>query len=322
MGLLTAIKQKGEAVYSAASSIVGPHKNDIYFAGGMLILGAGIFGLCKASTKLPKQTDDLEKEINDIAAREHDGEITCEEAKKEISSAKRKTAWELFRAYAPGGAAVAIGAVMLGKVHHDQKKTNLGLAATVAGYQKFINDYRGRVIAEEGPEKDAHYAYGTTPVNVTTYSTGPDGQQVENTTTAQVVSPDKEAAIQQDLSQICIYPNNPLWKDDPGMMLSFIKGRFQDAERMLFQKRKISRNDIADLFLVERDYSKWGLKPGYRWNKNITGDQIEYAVHWVSKDVGDRTKYIPQGASHLETYIIIELKNLQPDITVPEYRFQ
>jgi hypothetical protein len=322
MGLLTNIRKKGVAVYSAASAAIGPHKNDICFVGGMLILGAGIFGMCVASTKLPKQTDELEKEINDIATREHNGEITAEEAKKKISGAKRKTAWELFRAYAPGGAAVVAGAVLLGKVHHNQKKTNLGLAATVAGYQKFINDYRGRVVAEEGPEKDAHYAYGTTPVNVTTYSTGPDGQQVENTTTAHVISPEKEAAIQQDLSQICIYPSNPLWKDDPGMMLSHIRGRFQEAEGMLFQKRKISRNDIADLFCVPKDYSKWGLKPGYRWNKDITGNQIDYAVHWVSKDVTDRTKYIPQGAAHLETYIIIELKNLQPDITVQEYRFQ
>jgi hypothetical protein len=322
MGLFAAIKSTGKAVYSGVSTFTKANKNDLMFAGGMLILGASIFSLCKASTKLPKHTDDLEKEINDIVEKEHDKKISPEEAKKAITDAKKKTAWELFCEYAPGAGGVIVGGIMLGKVHHDLKKTNMGLTAAVAGYQKFMNAYRGRVVAEEGQAKDTHYAYGTTPTETKGYSTGPDGKPIETTTTSQVVSPDEEAAIQQDLSQICIYPSNPLWKNDPGMMLSQIKGRFKQAEDDLLHKRKISRNDIADLFYVDKDYSKWGLKPGYMWDKNKTGNQIDYAVHWVSKDVGDRTKYIPEGATHLEHYIIIELKNLMPDITVPRYRFQ
>lgn len=326
MGILATIKNKTTSVCTAASTAVGPHKTDICFGVGMLTLGFGIFALCKASTRLPEKTENLQKNINDIAEKEASGLIDTETAKQEINKTKVQAGCDIGKEYILGAACVVGGVVLIGKSYTDVRKDNIRLEQTAAGLalaygklQDFTNNYRARVIAEEGAEKDTHYAFGTTPIEVTNTVTNADGNQVEQKTVTQVMP---NSDIEKDLGLICIYPSNPIWKNDPGLMLSFIRSRFNDAESALFCKKKISRNDILDLFVIDKDYSPEGMKPGYIWDKNISGKQIDWAVHYVSRDTEAKTKYIPMGAKDLENYIIIELKNLNPDITVPRYRFQ
>lgn len=326
MGILATVKNTTVGAYKAASKIVGPHKTDICFGAGMLALGFGIFYMCKASTKLPEKTDNLQNTINDIAAKTEEGKLSQEEANKEIRNAKVRSGCDMAKDFVLGAGLTLGGVILIGKSYKDVKTDNAKLSETVAGLalaygklQDFTNNYRSRVVAEEGAEKDTHYAFGTTPTETTAIIVDENGKKVEQPATAQVVTnPD----IAKDLSLICIYPGNPIWKNDPGMMLSQIKGRFEEAESMLYHKRKISRNDILDLFYIPKDYSPEGLRPGQTFDPKRTGSQIDYAVHFVSRDKAAKTKYIPQGATGLENYIIIELKNLNPDITVPKYRFQ
>ena len=318
MGILATIKNK-------TGNVITNHKTDICFGAGMLTLGFGIFALCKASTKLPEKTNNLETAINDIAAKAADNQITEEQAKKEIRDMKVQAGCEIGKDYIIGGACVIGGIAMVAKSYTDVKKDNVRLeqaaAAMAIAYgrlQNFTNDYRARVIAEEGADKDTHYAFGTTQVEVTNVVTDEEGNQTEQKTISHIM-PDGD--VEKDLGMICIYPGNPLWMNDPGMMLTRIKNRFKEADTMLINKEKISRNDVLDLFYVDKDYSVEG-RPGYIFDPKRTGRQIDWVAHFVSRDKDARTKYIPQGANGLENYIIIELPNLNPDITVPRYRFQ
>lgn len=329
MGILATVKNKAVGAYNAAATVIGPHKTDIRFVGGMLVLVGGIVCLCKASAKLPEKTEELEKDINDIAEKATSGEIAEEQAAKDIRNVKIRTGCEIAKDFAIGAALTVGGVAVISSAYKTVKddknrieKTAAGMAIAYAKLQDFTNNYRARVVAEEGAAKDTHYAFGTTPAETgaTVKVVNPDGTTTEQKVV--VAKTPSNADIANDLGLICIYPSNPIWKDDPGMMLTFIKGRFNDAEGMLYTKGKISRNDIADLFLIDKDYSIDGLKPGYIFDKTNSGRQIDYAVHFVSRDTAAKTKYIPMGATGLENYVIIELKNLNPDITVPRYRFQ
>lgn len=327
MGILATVKNKAVGAYNAAATVVGPHKTDICFVGGMLVLVGGIVCLCKASAKLPAKTEELETSINDIAAKVADKEITEEQAQKDIRNVKVQAGCGIVKDFVIGAGLTAAGVAIAAKAYKDVKddknrieKAAAGMAIAYAKLQDFTNNYRARVVAEEGVAKDTHYAFGTTPVETTTKVINPDGTMSEQKVTMAKTPPDIN--INNDLSLLCIYPSNPIWRDDPGMLLTFIKGRFNDAEGMLYTKGKISRNDIADLFLIDKDYSIDGLRPGYIFDKTNSGRQIDYTVHFVTRDTAAKTKYIPQGARGLENYVIIELKNLNPDITVPRYRFQ
>ena len=313
MGILSNIKNKGTAVYHGAKLALGPHKSDICFIAGMTLLGVGIFGLCKASMKLPEKTDNLEKKINDIAKKEHDGEITTEQAQADIRSAKFEFGKDVAKDYALGGAVVIAGVGAITNAHISLKTSNAVLASAAIAAQDKLNQYRARVVADQGQAKDTYYATGAEPIIVKKTVTDENGNPVE---TSVAVGNRNPGDIQKDLTQIRIHPSNPYWKNDPGMMLTWIKGRFNEIESTsLYFHGVVMRNEICDLFGVERDNTQEGLRAGIIRDKNNSGQQIDYAVHWISGDGDARTKYIPQGTKSEESYIIIELKNLNPDVS-------
>lgn len=312
MGLLSNIKNKGVIAYNSAKIALGPHKSDICFGLGMGLLAVGIFGLCKASTKIPEKTDDLEKKVNDITRKEQDQEITAEQAKNEIRNAKVETLVEFTKDFGPAGVAVIAGTGLLTKSHFDLKATNAVLASAALAWQNKLNEYRARVVADQGQAKDTYYAYGAKPIVISKDGVDASGNPVHTERVVNKASGD----IPTDLSQIRITPDNPYWKNDPGQMLTFIKGRFGELDGRLFIYRKISRNEICDAFGVERDYTAEGLRAGKIYDKNVTGPQFDYTVHWISGDGEAKSEYIPSAGARNNSYIIIELKNLSPDISV------
>lgn len=322
MGILNNIKNKSLCALMRADVALAPHKNDICFYGSLVVLGIGIVKLCTASSKLPEKADNLQTNLNKIAAdadKEHaEHPISETQANAMTKSAKVECAWTIFKEFAPGVTLTAIGVAGICKSRHDLKVSNLMLSSTLAGVQEAFAQYRDRVRAEEGAAMDTHYMYGTQRAYIPETTVDAEGNPIVVNHPADDVVQD----IPKDLSLIEIHSNNPYWKNDPGAMLTFIKGRFGEARGRYDLTGSCARNDICDLFAVERDYTPEGLRLGYMkdkaWSDAHNGDSpIQYQVHFVTKD--NYTKYIPN-SEPFEKMIIIELKNLRDISAVSRFR--
>lgn len=322
MGILNNIKSKSLCALMRADVALAPHKNDICFYGSLVVLGIGIVKLCTASSKLPEKADNLQTNLNKIAAdadKEHaEHPISETQANAMTKSAKVECAWTIFKEFAPGVTLTAIGVAGICKSRHDLKVSNLMLSSTLAGVQEAFAQYRDRVRAEEGAAMDTHYMYGTQRAYIPETTVDAEGNPIVVNHPADDVVQD----IPKDLSLIEIHSNNPYWKNDPGAMLTFIKGRFGEARGRYDLTGSCARNDICDLFAVERDYTPEGLRLGYMkdkaWSDAHNGDSpIQYQVHFVTKD--NYTKYIPN-SEPFEKMIIIELKNLRDISAVSRFR--
>ena len=98
------------------------------------------------------------QEIKILSPEEKD--IRIAEIDKEIRGARIDGVWQVSKLYIPSIIILLIG---FGFDLHGVKilrKENVALAATVSGLEKFINFYRGNVIADQGKEKDRQYARG------------------------------------------------------------------------------------------------------------------------------------------------------------------
>lgn len=322
MGLLSNIKTKGVNALMRADVKLAPHKNDIVFYGGLALLGFGIFKLCQASAKLPGKADDLQTELNKIAekankeAEEHP--ITEAQANAMTRRARGEAAWSIFKEYAPGAVFTIAGTAAICKSRFDLKDSYLKTTAALIGVQETLAQYRERVRAEEGAAMDTHYMYGTKRAYIPQPSTDENGNPIVIDTPVDNVLAD----IPKDLSIIEIPCTNIHWKNDPGYMITFIKGRFDEARRLCHLRGSVTRNDICDLFAVARDYSDEGMRAGYIWDQAWidahNGDSpVQYQYHFVTKE--NFAKYIPNGQPY-EQMIIIELQNLRDLKTVNRFR--
>lgn len=322
MGILSNIKTKGLNALMRADVALAPHKNDLCFYGSLVILGVGIVKLCIASSKLPENADNLQGKLNKIAIdadrNKDDVAISEDQANAMTKSAKVECAWSIFKEFAPGATLTVIGVAGICKSRHDLKVSNLMLTSTVAGLQEAFNQYRDRVRAEEGMAMDTHYMYGTRRAYIPQATVDTEGKPIIVEQPISNVIDD----IPKDLSLIEIHSNNPYWKDDPGKMITFIKGRFGEARGKYDLTGSVTRNDICDLFAVKRDYTPEALRLGYKkdkaWSDAHNGDSpIQYQIHFVTKD--NYTKYIPNTEPY-EKMIIIELMNLRDISEVSRFR--
>lgn len=320
MGILATIKEKGLNKLMKADAAFAPYKNDVCFWGGLVVLGFGIVKLCVASSKLPEKADNLQQELNAIAKNASDEENPISEAQANAMTrrARGEAAWSIFREFAPGAIAVVVGTGAVCASRMDLKDSYLKTTAALVGVQESFAQYRDRVRAEEGAVMDTHYMYGTERAYIQEQTTDANGNPIVVETPVDNVMKD----IPKDLSIIEIPCTNVYWKNDPGYMLTFIKNRFGEAQRLYKLRGCVSRNDICDLFAVARDYSDEGLRAGYPWDQkwiDAHGGEspIKYQVHFVTKE--NYTKYIPNGQP-FEKAIIIELQNLGDIKSVNRFR--
>lgn len=326
MGILNNLKTRGMNALMRTDAKLAPHKNDILFYGSLIVLGIGIVKLCTASAKLPEKADNLQKELNhiarkaDVEALRGTGEtpITQEQATAMTRRAKGEAAWSIFREYAPGVGLTILGVAGVCKSRMDLKDTYLKTSAALIGVQEAFAQYRDRVRAEEGMSADTHYMYGTQRAYIPQETVDANGNKIVVDTPVDNVLTD----IPKDLSIIEMPRTNVYWKDDPGYMLTLIKNRFGEAQRLLGLRGSVTRNDICDLLAVGRDYSDEGMRVGYMWDKAWidahNGDSpIKYKVHFVTKE--NFAKYIPNGRPY-EQMILIELENLRDLKTVNRFR--
>ena len=108
-------------------------------------------GILKAAEADQKKIDEVEKE--------HPEKYTAEDAAQDRKLSRVKLCIEVAKAYAPA-VAVGVGTLALFTgAHIILNRRVAGLTAAYAAVDKAFKEYRQRVIADVGAEKDAEYRY-------------------------------------------------------------------------------------------------------------------------------------------------------------------
>lgn len=130
-----------------------------------LLVGAGVVGVvgsvvlaCRATLQLSDMLDESEKDLLKVEttpAVEDEGE-----RKKAKFGVQLQTAIKVAQLYAPSALLLAGSLTAITAGHVILKKRNAGLAAAYAVVDKSFKDYRKRVVADQGAEKDHEYFTG------------------------------------------------------------------------------------------------------------------------------------------------------------------
>lgn len=241
----------------------------------VLLMGLGVVGMgttvvlaCRATLKMSEVLEKGKEELDDVAL---DSKIKPEAKKKASFGVQLQTAINIAKLYAP---AVAVGLLSVGAMtgsHIILQKRNAGLAAAYAVVDKSFKEYRSRVVADQGKQKDFEYLHGVTEREIAEEGeTGIDTKIVRGL--------DAEAMKKRGTSQYSrIFDEfNNNWSEVPHQNQMFLQSQMTYANMMLRAKGRVYLNDVYDMLGLER--SEAGQVVGWVDNSPSGDGYIDFGV--------------------------------------------
>jgi hypothetical protein len=186
--------------------------------------------------KLREEREDLEKFRADDAVTDKDYQT--------VVAVQYKTATkDLVKLYAPSVIIGVASVAALTKSHTILVNRNNALTITVAGLHKMITDYRARVVAELGSQKDLEFVHGTVDREMEVS----DKNGKAKVKTVKVLDPD--GATPYSLFFDAKYHD---WEKSPGYNINFLQNQQAYANRQLITKGHVFLNDVFDLLKIPR----------------------------------------------------------------------
>ncbi|MBP5598435.1 MAG: hypothetical protein J6Y02_23915 [Pseudobutyrivibrio sp.] len=274
------------------------HSSDLMVAGGIVAgIGSVIFtaiGTTKAGAILDAHKEEMD-EIDEAAALDVE-EYTEKDIRKDRIKVFTKTGLGLAKVYAPA-ALCGVGSVVLTLAGYGKVRKACGAAtAALTATQSLFSAYRGRVINEEGTEKDQHYLFGSRIEKI-------EEKVVDNKTGKEkTVKRDVEYIdidIDTDTGAIQVFgeyrsngEKNPEWDENIDWTISQLRARENYFNNMLRAKKIIFLNEVLeDIGLAP---TKAGQILGWTWKEGRTvsfgiGDWSDPQVRRV---VNGHTNYL------------------------------
>jgi hypothetical protein len=251
------------------------HSPTVLVAAGVVGVGASVVLACRATLKLSETLAEGEEHLKKV-------EVTVKEdgdEKKTSFNIRVQTAIKIARLYAPS--AILLGA-SLGAIVGSNiilRRRNAAITAAYAIVHKGFEDYRGRVRAELGEEKDLEFRFGVTEREIV--EEGPDGPEVK------IVRGLDQEAIQKEVLAGRTYARifapqhadgteNDNWSDLPHNNQYFVKMVLQHSRDALTRNGHLFLSDVYDMLGFPRTLAStqvgWVSKPQYDENGKQTND--------------------------------------------------
>jgi hypothetical protein len=211
-----------------------------------LLLGIGVIGAttsvvlaCRATLKL----NDLLEEGNEHLekADEAKDKLEEEELKKAKFGVQLQTAIKIARLYAPSALLLTGSIACLAGSHVILQKRNASLIAAYTVVSKGFSEYRARVIADQGKEKDFEYRFGKDEREFAV-----EGETGTDVVTAK--GPDQDAIkhkTQWTYARV-FDRSNPNWNDTPMANQNFIHMVESSMNRKLLINGYVFLNDVYE----------------------------------------------------------------------------
>lgn len=247
----------------------------------VLLFGLGAVGFtttivlaCKATLKLPEVLEKAERELSKVDETTKvtkGGEDVTEETKEKAKlGVKLQTAIRVVKLYTPT-AIVGVGTLTaITGAHVILTRRNTALTASLGIATKTFQDYRNRVIADQGTEKDLEYRWGVSEREIA--EEGPNG--IETT----VLKGLDQEAIKREIAAGSVYArlfdsDHEDWSEFPHQNQSRIESVQRHMNTLLRVDGFVTLNQVYEALGFERTAA--GQQVGWVVNpKNGEGDGV------------------------------------------------
>lgn len=240
-----------------------------------LMFGAGVVGVVgtvilasRATLKLEEVLDDTQSNIGLAKSLRERTDVSDEkyserDYQRDMTYIYIKAGLRITKLYGP---AFALGLVSIGALttsHITLTRRNAGLVAAYAAVDKAFGEYRERVLADVGEEKEREYYHGTESREV--YSQKKNGEpKVEEIKTSAGRSP--YARIFEE--------SNSNWSPTPEYNLIFLKAQQNYLNHQLQSRGHVMLNDAYDALGMDRTPA--GAVTG--WVKGHGDDYVDFGI--------------------------------------------
>lgn len=283
-----------------------------------LLIGVGVVGVitstvlaCRATLKLSETLSESEEHLKRVEKDVIEEADSESEKKAAHFGVQLKLATKIARLYVP---AVIIGVASIGAIagsHVILKRRNAALVSAYTIVHKSFEDYRNRVIADQGKEKDLEYRFGKADREIV--EEGPNGPEVRT-----IKGLDQEASkANEEHSYARVFDEtNKNWSPYPHENDFFVQSMLNHARDMLQVNGFVFLSDVYDLLGFERtaasqvvgwvkkakinpetgeqmndgfiDFGVWnnGVYKGKEWvNGNVKAIQLDFNVDGPVLDI-------------------------------------
>lgn len=239
------------AIKNAVTSTAGRQVLKLQGTSPNLMFGAGVVGvlgtvvLASRATLRLEEVYDQADELKGAAVRalETDGYNESDQ-KHDHRVIKVRTAVSLVRLYAPAALCGTVSIGLLTGAHLTLNRRNAGLVAAYAAVDKAFKQYRQRVVADIGPDKDREYRFGSVEREV--YSEGENGEPI----VGRVKSFDPEAG--PSMYARLFDSTNPNWNPTGEYNLFYIKAQQNYLNNLLQARGHVFLNEAYDALGLDR----------------------------------------------------------------------
>lgn len=252
-----------------------------------ILMAVGVVGIvgstvlaCRATLKATDVMDKAQdkfniiKEAKNLAEENDSDQYTEQDYKKDMAIAYVQTGVDFVKLYGP---AVLLGTLSISCIlgsHNIMRKRNLALVAAYKAVEKGFSDYRSRVVAELGEEKDYQFKHGLTSTKVDVVEEGEDGKKKKSK---------KDMLDVEDPNRISQYArffdeSSVNWSKTPEYNLTFLKAQQNYANDLLHSRGHIFLNEVYDMLGIPR--SQAGAVVG--WVKGEGDDFVDFGIFDVN----------------------------------------
>lgn len=136
------------------------HSPSLMFAAGVVGVGATVVLACRSTLKVEAVLDELETNLAKVDTVANAGLTSKSDQQRARVASYLKATGQLGKLYGPALVVGGISIALLTGSHIALKNRVAGLSAAYALLDKGFKEYRKRVVAELGDEKDREFRYG------------------------------------------------------------------------------------------------------------------------------------------------------------------
>lgn len=226
---------------------------EIYFGVGVASFIGTVITASKATLQAEEVVKQHEEDLAQIAAAEKiseehpddpDVEYTAEAKKNDTIKVYCRTATKFLKLYGPSIALGALSLTSFFEAYNINKKRYLGAVAAFNAVSTLFDNYRKRVVDEEGESADRHYMYGTEREKIEKTVTDENGKTKKVKEEIEVIDKDKT-----DIGKFARWfdKDNPNWDHNPDYCRVFLDSMEQHANDLLALKGHLMLNEVYSM---------------------------------------------------------------------------
>ncbi|QAY17176.1 hypothetical protein SEA_MADAMATO_58 [Streptomyces phage Madamato] len=263
-------KNKVAGTMARKSLAIKANSPVLLFGLGAIGFGTTVVLACRATLKLPEVLETGERALNIVEVEDRSNENDAEEVKKKAKlGVKLQVAIRVVKLYAPSAAVGVTTLAAITGAHVILTRRNTALTAALGVATKTFQDYRERVIADQGAEKDLEYRWGVAEREIA--EEGPNG--IETT----VLKGLDQEAIKEQIAAGSVYArifdeDHEDWSEFPHQNQSRIENVQRMMNTLLRVDGFVTLNQVYEALGFERTAA--GQQVGWVVNPKDGGDGV------------------------------------------------